>query len=36
MLREQMLNDRKEKAVKLYIEGFKKQIKIKINEQLIS
>jgi hypothetical protein len=36
MLREQMLNDRKEKAVKSYIEGFRKQIKIKINEQLIS
>jgi hypothetical protein len=36
MLKEQMLNDRKEKAVKTYIEGFKKQIKIKINTQLIS
>jgi hypothetical protein len=36
MLKEQMLNDRKEKAVKSYIEGFKKQIKIKVNEQLIS
>jgi peptidyl-prolyl cis-trans isomerase D len=36
MLKEQMLNDRKEKAVKSYIEEFKKQIKIKINEQLIS
>ncbi len=36
MLSEQMLNDRKEKAVKSYIEGLKKQIKIKINKQLIS
>jgi hypothetical protein len=36
MLKEQMLNDIKERAVKSYIEGFKKQIKIKVNEQLIS
>jgi hypothetical protein len=36
MLSEQMLNDRKEKAVKSYIEGLKKQIKIKINKQLIA
>ncbi len=36
MLSEQMLNDRKEKAVKSYIEGLKKQIKIKINKDLIS
>ncbi|MEW6068399.1 MAG: SurA N-terminal domain-containing protein [Nitrospirota bacterium] len=33
---EQMLNDKKEKAVKSYIEGFKKQVKIKINKNLIS
>lgn len=36
MLREQMLNDRKEKVVKSYIEGLKKNIKIKINKQLIA
>lgn len=36
MLSEQMLNDRKEKAVKSYVEGLKKQIKIKINKQLIA
>jgi len=36
MLSEQMLNDRKEKAVKSYIEGLKKQIKIKINKELIA
>jgi hypothetical protein len=36
MLSEQMLNDRKEKAVRSYIEGLKKQIKIKINKDLIS
>ncbi len=36
MLSEQMLNDRKEKTVKSYIEGLKKQIKIKINKDLIS
>lgn len=32
----QMLNDRRGKAVKSYIEGLKKQIKIKINKQLIA
>jgi peptidyl-prolyl cis-trans isomerase D len=36
MLSEQRLNDRKEKAVKSYVEGLKKQIKIKINKQLIA
>lgn len=36
MLREQMLNDRKEKVVKSYIEGLKKHIKIKVNKQLIA
>jgi len=35
MIRESMLNDNKEKAIKSYIEGFKKQIKIKINKQLL-
>lgn len=35
MIRESMLNANKEKAIKSYIEGFKKQIKIKINKQLI-
>src|SRR4030043_1534971 len=36
MLSESMLNDRKEKVVKSYIEGLKKQVKIKINKQLIA
>ncbi|MEW6419408.1 MAG: SurA N-terminal domain-containing protein [Nitrospirota bacterium] len=36
MLGEQMLIDRKEKAIRSYIEGLKKQIKIKINKQLIA
>ncbi|MBM4140809.1 MAG: hypothetical protein FJ242_04840 [Nitrospira sp.] len=36
MLRQVMLNDRKEKAIRSYIEGLKKQIKIKVNTQLIS
>ena len=35
MIRESMLNANKEKAIKSYIEGFKKQIKIKINKQLL-
>jgi peptidyl-prolyl cis-trans isomerase D len=35
MIRESMLKDNKEKAIKSYIEGFKKQIKIKINKQLL-
>ena len=35
MIRESMLKDNKEKVIKSYIEGFKKQIKIKINKQLI-
>jgi hypothetical protein len=36
MISESMLNDRKEKVVKSYIEGLKKQVKIKINKQLIA
>jgi peptidyl-prolyl cis-trans isomerase D len=36
MLNETMLNDRRDKAVKSYIEGMKKQIKIKIDTKLIS
>ncbi|MDH5202326.1 MAG: SurA N-terminal domain-containing protein [Nitrospirota bacterium] len=35
MLRQVMLNDRKEKAIRSYIEGLKKHIKIKINTQVI-
>ena len=31
-----MLNDKKEKAIQAYIEGIKKQIKIKVNKQLIA
>ena len=36
MIRQAMLSDKKEKAVKSYIEGLKKEIKIKINKQLIA
>ena len=36
MLGQTMLNDKKEKAVQSYIEGLKKQIKIKVNKQLIT
>ncbi|MEW6002316.1 MAG: SurA N-terminal domain-containing protein [Nitrospirota bacterium] len=36
MLNETILNAKREKAVKSYIEGLKKQMKIKINSQLIS
>jgi hypothetical protein len=36
MLRQVMLNDRKEKAIKSYVDGLKKQIKIKVNTQIIS
>jgi hypothetical protein len=36
MLREQLLNIEREKAVRSYIEGFKKKIKIKVNTNLIS
>jgi len=36
MLRQVMLNDRKEKAIKSYVDGLKKQIKIKVNAQIIS
>jgi hypothetical protein len=36
MLSETMMNDMREKAVKSYIEGVKKQIKIKINTEIIS
>ena len=31
-----MLNDKKEKAVQAYVEGLKKQMKIKVNKQLIT
>jgi len=36
MLSDTLLNQRKEMAVRSYIEGFKKKIKIKINTKLIS
>jgi hypothetical protein len=36
MLGQTMLNDKKEKAMQSYIEGLKKQIKIKANKQLIT
>lgn len=36
MIRQAMFSDKKEKAVKSYIEGLKKEIKIKINKQLIA
>jgi peptidyl-prolyl cis-trans isomerase D len=36
MLTQATLNDKREKAVKSYIEGLKKNIKIKTNKQLIS
>lgn len=36
MLSEAMLNEKREKAVRSYVEGLKKEIKIKINTQLIS
>lgn len=36
MLRETILNQRKEMAVRSYIEGFKKKLKIKVNTKLIS
>jgi hypothetical protein len=36
MLDQTMLNDNKQKAVQSYIEGLKKQIKIKVNKQLIT
>lgn len=36
MIREQMLNDMKEKAVKSYIEGLKEQIKVVVHKDLIS
>ncbi len=36
MISATMLNEKREKAIKSYIEGLKKQIKIKINTQLIS
>jgi peptidyl-prolyl cis-trans isomerase D len=35
MLSKVMLNNMKEKAVKSYVEGFKKQLKIKVNQELI-
>ncbi|MBE0426809.1 MAG: SurA N-terminal domain-containing protein [Nitrospirae bacterium] len=36
MLGQVMLNNLKEKAVKSYVEGLKKQIKMKVNQELIS
>ncbi len=36
MIRQAMLADKKEKALKSYVEGLKKNIKIKINKQLIT
>jgi peptidyl-prolyl cis-trans isomerase D len=36
MLREAMLSEKKEKAMKSYVEGLKKDIKIKIDTKLIS
>lgn len=36
MLGQTMLNDKKEKAMQSYVEGLKKQIKIKANKQLIT
>jgi hypothetical protein len=36
MLNQTMLNDKKEKAVQAYVEGLKKQMKIKVNKQLIT
>jgi len=36
MIRQAMLADKKEKALKSYVEGLKKNIKIKVNKQLIT
>ena len=36
MLREAMLNEKREKAARAYVEGLKKGIKIKVNTKLIS
>ncbi len=36
MISQAILSDRKDKALKSYVEGLKKSIKIKINEKLIS
>jgi hypothetical protein len=36
MLNQTMLNEKKEKAVQAYVEGLKKQMKIKVNKQLIT
>lgn len=36
MLSEAMLNEKREKAARAYVEGFKKGIKIKVNTKLIS
>ena len=35
MIREAMMNDAKEKAVQAYVEGLKKNMKVKINTQLL-
>jgi len=36
MIRQAMLADKKEKALKSYVDGMKKSIKIKVNKQLIT
>jgi hypothetical protein len=36
MLREAMLSEKKEKALRSYVEGIKRDIKIKIDTKLIS
>ncbi len=36
MIRQAMLTDKKEKALKSYVEGLKKNIKIKVNKKLIT
>ena len=36
MIRQAMLADKKEKALKSYVDGMKKNIKIKVNKQLIT
>jgi hypothetical protein len=36
MLSQAILNDKQEKALKSYIEGYKKRIKIKVRKELIA
>jgi hypothetical protein len=36
MIRQAMLADKKEKALKSYVEGLKKNVKIKVNKQIIA